>query len=92
MPYRPDGVPASGLYLNRCDMAKPPLTFTFYIAASIDKVWEGFVSAEAKRTIFMGADFDVDLRPGPERPSSRIDRPQTSTSDNGTLSRCFSLL
>ena len=45
-------------------MAKPPLTFTFYIAAPIEKVWDGFVSREANRTIFMGADFEVDLTPG----------------------------
>jgi uncharacterized protein YndB with AHSA1/START domain len=45
-------------------MAKAPLTFTFYIAASIEKVWNGFVSKEVNQTIFMGADFDVDLRPG----------------------------
>ena len=45
-------------------MAKPPLIFTYYIAAPIEKVWDGFVSKEANRTIFMGADFDVDLRPG----------------------------
>lgn len=45
-------------------MAKPALVFTFYIAAPIDKVWDGFVSKEANRTIFMGADFDVDLQPG----------------------------
>jgi uncharacterized protein YndB with AHSA1/START domain len=45
-------------------MAKPPLVFTFYIAAPIEKVWDGFVSKEANRTIFMGADFDVDLKPG----------------------------
>ena len=45
-------------------MAKPPLIFTFYIAAPIDKVWNGFVSKETNRTIFMGADFEVDLRPG----------------------------
>ena len=32
--------------------------------APIDKVWDGFVSKEANRTIFMGADFDLDLRPG----------------------------
>jgi uncharacterized protein YndB with AHSA1/START domain len=29
-------------------MAKPPLVFTFYIAAPIDKVWNGFVSKEAQ--------------------------------------------
>ena len=45
-------------------MAKPPLTFVFYIAAPIEQVWNGFVSAETNRTIFMGADFHVDLRPG----------------------------
>ena len=45
-------------------MAKPPLVFTFYIAAPIEKVWNGFVSKEANKTIFMGADFEVDLRPG----------------------------
>ena len=45
-------------------MAKPPLVFTFYIAAPIEKVWNGFVSKEANQTIFMGADFAVDLRPG----------------------------
>jgi len=36
-------------------MTRPPLVFTFYIAAPIEKVWDGFVSAEANRTIFMGA-------------------------------------
>lgn len=45
-------------------MSRPPLVCTFYIAAPIEKVWDGFVSKEANRTIFMGADFDVDLKPG----------------------------
>lgn len=45
-------------------MAKPPLVFTFYIAAPVERVWEGFVSKEANRQIFMGADFEVDLTPG----------------------------
>jgi uncharacterized protein YndB with AHSA1/START domain len=56
--------PASFAEALEIDMAKPPLTFTFYIAAPIEKVWDGFVSKEANRTIFMGADFEVDLRPG----------------------------
>jgi len=43
---------------------KPPLIFTFYIAAPIADVWNGFVSKETNRTIFLGADFEVDLRPG----------------------------
>lgn len=45
-------------------MSKPPLNYTFYIAAPIEKVWDGFVSKEANKTIFMGADFEIDLKPG----------------------------
>ena len=45
-------------------MAKLPLIFTFYIAAPIERVWNGFVSKETNQTIFMGADFEVDLTPG----------------------------
>ena len=45
-------------------MAKPPLSLTYYIAAPVEHVWNGFVSKEANHKIFMGADFDVDLRPG----------------------------
>ncbi len=44
--------------------SRVPLSFTFYIAAPIEKVWDGFVSKEANRIIFLGADFDVDLTPG----------------------------
>src|SRR5258708_1384555 len=45
-------------------MAKTPLIFTYYMAAPVEKVWEGFVSKEANQKIFMGAGFEVDLRPG----------------------------
>ena len=45
-------------------MAKAPLIFTYYIAAPIEKVWDGFVSKEANQKIFLGADFQVDLKPG----------------------------
>jgi uncharacterized protein YndB with AHSA1/START domain len=45
-------------------MTNPPLIFTFYIAAPIEKVWGGFVSKEANQERFMGADFEVELRPG----------------------------
>jgi len=45
-------------------MAKAPLIFTYFIAAPVGKVWDGFVSKEANRTIFMGADFEVELRSG----------------------------
>jgi uncharacterized protein YndB with AHSA1/START domain len=41
-----------------------PLHFVFYIAAPPSKVWEGFVSAESNRTIFAGAELEVDLKPG----------------------------
>ena len=45
-------------------MAKVPLIFTYYIAAPVEKVWDGFVSKEANQKIFNGADFEVDLKPG----------------------------
>ncbi|HKV94163.1 MAG TPA: SRPBCC domain-containing protein [Candidatus Angelobacter sp.] len=45
-------------------MANAPLIFTYYIAAPVEKVWDGFVSKETNRTIFLGADFEIDLRPG----------------------------
>lgn len=45
-------------------MAKPPLIFTYYIAAPVEKVWDGFVSKDANQKIFMGADFEIDLKPG----------------------------
>src|SRR5438105_5614873 len=45
-------------------MAKAPLIFTYYIAAPVEKVWDGFVSKEANQKIFMGADFEMDLKPG----------------------------
>jgi uncharacterized protein YndB with AHSA1/START domain len=41
-----------------------PLHFVFYIAATADKVWEGFVSPESNRVIFMGAELEVELKPG----------------------------
>jgi uncharacterized protein YndB with AHSA1/START domain len=45
-------------------MAKAPLIFTYYIAAPVEKVWDGFVSKEANQTIFMGAEFEIALKPG----------------------------
>ena len=45
-------------------MEKAPLIFTYYIAAPLEKVWDGFVSKEANREIFLGAEFEVDLKPG----------------------------
>jgi len=41
-----------------------PLRFVFYFAAPPDKVWEGFVSPESKRVIFMGAELETNLKPG----------------------------
>ncbi len=45
-------------------MSRAPLVFTFYIAAPVEKVWDGFVSREANQAIFMGAEFELDPRPG----------------------------
>jgi uncharacterized protein YndB with AHSA1/START domain len=44
-------------------MAQPTLRYVFYIAATPDKVWEGFVSQESNRAIF-GAEFQADLKAG----------------------------
>ncbi len=41
-----------------------PLHFIFYFAAPPDKVWEGFVSPESNRIIFMGAELQIELKPG----------------------------
>ena len=45
-------------------MAQPPLKYVFYIAATPEKVWDGFVSGESNRILFLGAEFQADLRPG----------------------------
>lgn len=45
-------------------MSRSPLIFTYYIAAPIEKVWDGFVTKESNQIIFMGAEFQVDLKPG----------------------------
>ena len=39
-----------------------PLKFIFYIAATPEKVWEGFVSRESNRIIFSGAELQADWR------------------------------
>src|SRR5271169_3838715 len=47
------------------EMDEPaPLCFVFYFAVTPEKVWEGFVSPELNRIIFMGAELQIDLRPG----------------------------
>ncbi len=43
---------------------QPPLSYTFYFAATPEKVWEGFVSPESNRIIFAGAEFEADFKPG----------------------------
>jgi uncharacterized protein YndB with AHSA1/START domain len=45
-------------------MAKTPLTYTYYIAAPIEKVWDGFVSKEVNETIFIGSNFEIELVSG----------------------------
>ena len=41
-----------------------PLHFVFYIAAYPEKVWEGFVSPDSNRVLFMGAELETELKPG----------------------------
>jgi hypothetical protein len=38
-----------------------PLKYVFYIAATPEKVWEGFVSRESNRIIFSGAELQATL-------------------------------
>lgn len=42
----------------------PALQYVFYFAATSEQVWEGFVSPETNRIIFMGAELEIELRPG----------------------------
>jgi len=41
-----------------------PLRYVFCIAATPEKVWEGFVSQESNRIIFLGAELQTDFKPG----------------------------
>ncbi len=43
---------------------RTPLQFVFYFAVKPEKLWEGLFSPESNRIIFMGADFEADLKPG----------------------------
>jgi uncharacterized protein YndB with AHSA1/START domain len=46
-------------------MANPaPLNYVIYIAATPEKVWDGFVSAESNRILFMGAELEAEWKPG----------------------------
>jgi hypothetical protein len=46
-------------------MADPgALKYVFYIAATPEKVWDGFVSRESNQIIFLGAEFQADFTPG----------------------------
>jgi len=41
-----------------------PLSYVIYIAATPEKVWEGFVSKESNRILFMGAELEADWKAG----------------------------
>jgi uncharacterized protein YndB with AHSA1/START domain len=41
-----------------------PLKYVLDIAATPEKVWEGFVSQEPNRMLFSGAEFQADGKPG----------------------------
>ncbi len=46
-------------------MANPaPLSYVTYIAATPEKVWDGFVSPESNRILFMGAELEAEWKPG----------------------------
>ena len=68
-------------------MTKAPLIFTYYIAAPVEKVWDGFVSKEANQKIFMGADFELDLKPGGAMTWSGPNKDGKPMRDNNVLVR-----
>jgi uncharacterized protein YndB with AHSA1/START domain len=41
-----------------------PLRYVFYFAVKPERLWEGLFSPETNRIIFLGADFEADMRPG----------------------------
>src|ERR1700761_485195 len=41
-----------------------PLRYVIYIAATPEKVWEGFVSKESNRIIFAGAELEAEWKAG----------------------------
>jgi uncharacterized protein YndB with AHSA1/START domain len=41
-----------------------PLSYVIYIAATPDEVWEGFVSKESNRILFMGAELEAEWKVG----------------------------
>jgi uncharacterized protein YndB with AHSA1/START domain len=43
---------------------RAPLSYVIYIAATPEKVWDGFVSAESNRVLFMGAELEAEWKPG----------------------------
>jgi uncharacterized protein YndB with AHSA1/START domain len=46
-------------------MADPaPLSYVIYIAAGPEKVWDGFVSRESNRILFMGAELEAEWKAG----------------------------
>ena len=41
-----------------------PLHFVFYFAVPLKQAWDGFVSPESNRIIFMGGELETNLKPG----------------------------
>jgi uncharacterized protein YndB with AHSA1/START domain len=43
---------------------RAPLSYVIYIAAPPEKVWDGFVSPESNRILFMGAELEAEWEAG----------------------------
>ncbi len=43
---------------------RAPLSYVIYIAAPPEKVWDGFVSPESNRILFMGAELEAEWKAG----------------------------
>jgi uncharacterized protein YndB with AHSA1/START domain len=55
---------AAGNFLGDIMADKAPLSYVIYIAAIPEKVWEGFVSKESNRILFLGAELEAEWKPG----------------------------
>src|SRR6266852_658605 len=59
------GDSAAGRLFSGDIMADPaPLSYVIYIAAPPEKVWDGFVSPESNRILFMGAELGAEWKTG----------------------------
>jgi len=53
-----------GIFSGDIMADRAPLSYVIYIAAPPEKVWDGFVSPESNRILFMGAELEAEWKAG----------------------------